>query len=266
MKTTPSNKEYKVKSQMNSNSQTTVSGGTGPYRLGVASAFMMDVIILIQIIVFMVAPPPYDGTALDWFMLFQKNKFIGLIDIEFLMIVYTILSIPISLALYSLLKQVKPCWMAIYLALSLVGVMCFIAARPAIELLYLSNGYVVAGTDAQRAVILAAGEAKLATFHGTAFHISYILGSVTGLIISLVILRANIFSKATAYVRIASSVFDFGLFVPVIGTYISILSVLFLFSWNIMIARRLFQLGKDPSKEKANQIDNGLLAIPDHSN
>ena len=198
--------------------------------------------------------------------LLQKNPLIGLIDFELLMIVYVILCIPIAVALYILLRQVNSSWTAIYLVLSLIGVMCFIAARPVFEMLYLSNRYAAAGTDAQKVMFLAAGEAKVATFHGTAFHINYILGSVTGLVISMVMLKSHIFSKATAYVRIASSVFDFGLFVPVIGTYISILSVLFLFSWNIMIARRLFQLGKDPSKEKANQIDSGLLAIPDHSN
>jgi hypothetical protein len=57
-------------------------------------------------------------------------------------------------------------------------------------------------------------------------------------------LKSRIFSRATAYVRIGSSVFDFGLYVPVIGIYLSIFSVLFLFAWNIMVARRLFQLAR----------------------
>jgi hypothetical protein len=57
-------------------------------------------------------------------------------------------------------------------------------------------------------------------------------------------LRASIFSKATAYVRIASSICDLGLYIPVVGLYISIFSVLFLFIWNILIARKCFELGK----------------------
>ena len=102
-------------------------------------------------------------------------------------------------------------------------------------------------------MILAAGEATLAAFHGTAFHVSYVLGSLSGLIISLVMLKSNLFSKATAYVRIASSIFDVGLYIPTIGIFISIFSVRFLFIWNIMIARRLFQLariGSQPSVTK----------------
>ena len=238
------------------------SGWTSLYKLGGTSALLLVVIVIIQLIVFTIAPPPLDGTAIDWFILFQKNPLIGLIDFEFLMIIYVILCIPMALALYTLLRQFNPSWTAIYLVLSLLGVMCFIAARPVFEMLYLSNGYAAAETEAQRAMFLAAGEAKVATFHGTGFYINYILGSLTGLIISLVMLKTNIFSKATAYVRIASSICDFGLFVPTIGMFIAIFSMLFLVIWNIMIARRLFQLGKGPAAETVNRIDVGLLEAP----
>ena len=72
---------------------------------------------------------------------------------------------------------------------------------------------------------------------------SYVFGSLTGLIISVVMLRSNIFSRLTAYVRIISSVFDFGIFVPTIGIFISSFSAVLLLIWNILIARRLLQLG-----------------------
>lgn len=223
------------------------------YQLAGAAALSLIGIIVIQLIVFMTTPPPLDGTALDWFNLFQKNRLIGLIDFELLMIVYTILSIPLTIALYIALRRTDEAFTALYLVLSLLGVMCFIAARPAFEMLYLSDQFAAATTEAQKAIFLSAGEAKLATFHGTAFQISYLLGSLQGLIISLVMLKSRIFSRATAYVRLGSSVFDFGLYVPVIGTYLSIFSVLFLFVWDIMIARRLFQLAhasvSQPSKK-----------------
>ena len=224
-----------------SQAEMAVPGCTTLYRLAGASILIQVAIVIIQLIVFMIAPPPLEGTALHWFILFQKSPIIGLIDFEILMVLYTILCIPIAQALYSLLKQVNPSWTAIYLVLSILGVICFIAARPAIEMLQLSRAYAGAETDVQRTIFLAAGEAKLATFHGTAFYINYTLGSLTGLIISIVMLQTNIFSKGTAYIRIASSVCDWGLFLPGIGIFVAILSVLFLVVWNIMIARRLFQ-------------------------
>jgi hypothetical protein len=214
------------------------------YRTGGVAALIMIIIILIQFISFMVAPPPLEGTAIDWFTLFQKNGLLGLVAFELLMIIYVVLSIPVSLALFIALRRANQSLTAIYIALSLLGVGAFIAARPAFEMLSLSNQYAAATTDAQRAVFLAAGETMLAIFHGTAFQVSYLLGSITGLIISVAMLRSNVFGKATAYVRIASSVFDFGLYVPTLGIFISIFSVLFLMIWNILVARRLFQLAR----------------------
>ena len=209
-----------------------------------AAAVLMAAIIIIQFVVFMVEPAPLDGSAIDWFLLFQRNPLIGLIDFELLMVAYMIISVPVALALFRLLKSTSPAFMMLYLALSLTGVMAFIAARPAFEMLSLSNAYAVAATEAEKSLFLAAGQSLVATFHGTAFHVSYILGSLTGLILSLVMLKSRTFSRTTAYLRIASSLCDFGLYLPVVGLYISMFSVVFLFIWNILIARRLFQLGR----------------------
>lgn len=214
------------------------------YRLGGLGALMMVIIIIVQFVVFMVAPPPLEGGAMDWFAFFQEDGLLGLIGFELLLVVSMIVSVPVILALYIALRPVNQAFSALYLALGLIGVMAFIASRPALEMLSLSNAYAAAGSEAQKAVFIAAGESLIAIFHGTSFHVSYLLGSVTGLIISLVMLRTNIFGKTTAYLRIASSVFDFGLYVPGIGMYISIFSVLFLLVWNLLIARRLFLLAR----------------------
>jgi hypothetical protein len=233
-----------MKSLTNTNSQTTAPNWTGLYRLGGVAALLLVAIIIIQGIVASLAPQPLEGTALDWFRLFEKNALIGLIDFELLMVVYVIVSIPITLALYVLLRQVSPSWTAIYLVFSLLGVVCFIAARPALEMLSLYRSYAAATTAAEKAMYLAAGQSLVAIFHGTAFQLSYLLGSLTGLLISLVMLKTNLFSKATAYMRIGSAICDFGLFIPTVGLYISLFSVLFLLIWDILIARRLFQLGR----------------------
>jgi large-conductance mechanosensitive channel len=88
----------------------------------------------------------------------------------------------------------------------------------------------------------------IAMFHGTAFLVSYILGSITGLLIAAAMLRSSVFSRTTAYLRIGSSVFDFGIFIPGVGLFISLFSVLFLLVFNILVARRLLQLGSSVLK------------------
>jgi hypothetical protein len=107
----------------------------------------------------------------------------------------------------------------------------------------LSDQYAAAATDAERAIFQAAGEAMLALFYGMAYHAHYVLGSASLLISSSLMLRSHTFSKATAYVGIVTNIVVFGLYVPEVGVYISLLSVVGYVIWYILIARRLVQLG-----------------------
>jgi hypothetical protein len=213
------------------------------YKVGAIASLFLILIIIIQFIVFIFAPPPIGGNAQDWFVLFQKNSLLGLVSFELLMVVYTVLSMFVSLALSASLWRTDKALVAIFIALSVIGVVCFIASRPAFEMLSLSNQYHESTTDIQRNSLLAAGESILAVFHGTTFYVSYVLGSLAGIVISITMLRSKVFSKGTAYARIASSVFDFGLFIPVVGLYISLFSVVFLLIFNILVAKKLFKLG-----------------------
>jgi hypothetical protein len=57
-------------------------------------------------------------------------------------------------------------------------------------------------------------------------------------------LRSDVFSKKTAYVGIAANGVTLGYFIPVVGIYISIFSVLFYWIWYFQITHRFFQLGR----------------------
>lgn len=219
------------------------------YRTGGVAAAILVVITALHSSVFFVVGLP-DG-VIGWFRLFADSPLGGLLAFALLMVGYVVLSVPVVLALYVALRRASPSAMAVYLGLSLLGITAFIVARPAFEMLSLSEGYAAAATEAQRSAYLAAGEATLAVFHGTAFWVSYMLGSVGGLILAAVMLRSTVFSRKTAYLRIASSVLDFGLFVPVIGLSIALASVLCLLAFNILVARRLLQLGRDVPAENS---------------
>lgn len=79
------------------------------------------------------------------------------------------------------------------------------------------------------------------------------LFSIYLLIVPVVMLRGHVFGRVTAYVGILAAIFNWGLYVPEIGVLLSVLSVIpFLAIWNLLIARRLFQLGRDYSKEVAD--------------
>jgi hypothetical protein len=210
----------------------------------------MLAITLAQFVVFAVQPPPLEGKATDWFAFFQRSPFLGLLGFEFLLVIYALLSVLVSVALFVALRHASPSLTAVMLVLSVIGSIAFVMARPALEMLSLSHQYAAATTQAQRAAILAAGEAMVAIFHGTAFQVSYLLGSLTGVLIAAVMLRSAVFSRSTAYLRIASSVLDFGIYLPGIGLFLSLFSVVFLMAFNILIARRLFKLGDSVLKEQ----------------
>jgi hypothetical protein len=138
--------------------------------------------------------------------------------------------------------------MAIATALALFGTVLHLTSNTAFEMLSLSHGYAAATTDWQRSLFLAAGEATLAAYYGTTFHVSYVLGYLAKLVIGVVMLRSSIFGKATAYVGIMAGIVGLGNYVPSIGLVLSILSVVLIAIWNVLIARTLLTLGRDASQ------------------
>ena len=236
-----------------SRAETTESAWKPLYKVAGVAALIMVVFIPIQSIIFFVWPPP--STVIGWFTLFQNNRLLGLLDMDLLLIIDQVLMGLVLLALYAALKRASPSFMAIALTLGLVGVAVYFASNTAFSMLALSFQYAAATTDAQRSTFLAAGQAMLALYQGTAFDVSYVLGGVATLIISVVMLRSNIFGKVTAYVGLLMSIM---MVVPptvgTIGLVFSLISLVPLAIWLILIARRLFQLGSGVSKEETKQL------------
>jgi hypothetical protein len=93
-------------------------------------------------------------------------------------------------------------------------------------------------------VLLAAGQALLVTWQGTAFAVGYILSGAALLIISVVMRRSTTFSKVTGYVGIVAGA---AALVPAnagtVGLVLSLVSLVPLVVWLALVARQLFQLG-----------------------
>lgn len=224
------------------NADTTDSRWNWLYKVAGMAALITAVLIVAQMIVFILWPSP--NTAIDYFSLFQGNALLGFLALDLLYVIDNVLLIPILLALYVALRKTNESFMIIGTALGFVSIAALFASNPAANMHFLSGQYAAATTDAQRSLFLAAGEAMLAVNSGTAYHVSLILGSVALVIIPIVMLQGKIFSKATAYMGILANVLALGFYVPKIGIYILLFSVVFLWIWYILITRRLFQLGR----------------------
>lgn len=213
------------------------------YRVGGAAALFAAAVIPVQLIVFIAWGQP--DSALGWFEVFQKNELAGLLAFEILFVVNAAVGLATTLSLYIVLRQVDESLMAISLVLGFVEAITIILARPAVEMLYLSERYATATTDAQRAAFLGAGEATWAVAHGTAFHVGYNLFSVYLLVVAVVMLRSGAFGRATAYSGILAAILNWGLYMPGIGVLLSVLGVFpFFVIWNVLVGRRLLQLGR----------------------
>ncbi len=233
-------------------SETADSRWKGLYKVGGVAALTMLVLIPIQIIIFIAWPPP--GTVEGYFTLFQDNWLLGLLNLDLLYMLTNALMVLIYLALYAALRRTSESSMAIALVVGLVGIAAYFASNTAFEMLSLSNQYAAATTDAQRTIFMAAGQAVLAIYTGTAFDVYYVLSAVALLIFSAVMLRSSIFSKLTAYMGILAGVL---MIVPstagTIGLYFALISLVPWAIFSVLIARRLLRLGQGVSKEEANR-------------
>ncbi len=196
---------------------------------------------------------PYK-TIFDWFSLFQNNPFMGLRNLGLLNILFCLLDIPIFFALFGAHRKTSHTIAGMAMMISFIGVAVFYATNRAFAMLDLSHQYTLATTEAQRSILAAAGQAMLSVgqSHTPGTFIAFFLSEVAGLLISVVMLRDKIFNRANAILGILafSSMLVFEVstsFVPTLHNAAMILvmagGVLNL-AWEILVALKLFQLGK----------------------
>lgn len=215
------------------------------YRVAGTAALVMVALIPIQTAIFLIYPPP--DTVLGWFDLFQFNTLVGLLDMDFLLLVDQLLVGLILVALYVALKQTNLSLITIALLLGLSGMIIYFSSAVAFEMSALSNRYAVASTEAERRGLLATGEILLASWQGTAFNFGYVMEGISFLIIGAVMLNGTAFTKVTAWVGIAVGILSLvPPTVPVVGMYFAFGSLIPLIVWDLLIARGFFRLAKWP--------------------
>jgi hypothetical protein len=175
-------------------------------------------------------------------MLFQSNGFLGLLSLDLLLVVDYVLMIPIFLALYLSLRGASEPFITIGTLIGFIGIVAYFASNTSFDMLNLSQQYESATTELQKSSLLAAGDAMLAIFQGTSFHVSYVLTSIATLIVSIVILKSKLFGKIAGYAGILVAIIGLGIYIPIIGILLSIISLIPGTIWYIFVARQLFQL------------------------
>jgi len=207
-------------------------------------------IVIVEYIVITVWPPP--TTVLGWFTLFQKNMALALMDYPILDAAVIALLGPMFLALYFVLRRTSETHVTIAVPFVFAGIASYWATTTAFSMLYLSDEYATATTDAQRALFLSAGQALISTGLGGLFSsMGFFLVTIAGLIVSIAMLRSIAFNKVIAIIGIVANVLTLSNYValaivPTTISYFSpqgIVGGFLLFAWWVLIGLRLYQIG-----------------------
>lgn len=193
-------------------------------------------------------------TAIDRFIQFHDNKFLGLYNLDLLNIIIQMILIPGYFALFAAHRNINMSYSLLALIIFLFGSVIMVANNTALPMYELSHKYFGTAMESQKALYAAAGEAMLARgAHGSSgIFIGFFIPNVAGLIMSIVMLKAGVFSKINSWLGIIGSILIMLYivlvnFVPGVETMATAFAMpggLLLMAWMIMFAIRLFRLSK----------------------
>ena len=213
------------------------------YLTGSIAALGIVIFIPLQIIIFILYPPP--TTVIGWFELFQNNRVAGLLDLDLVLIIDQIFFGLILLALFIKLHQFEKSFSLIAFIIGLMGVISYFSSTIAFEMMSLSDQYASATTETEKNNLLIAGQMLIIRWTGTSYVIGYLLLGISFLIFGLVMLRSSDFSKTTAYLGIVSGVLSL---VPAsfgtIGLIFAFLSLIPLELWCLVLSLNFYRFSK----------------------
>lgn len=197
------------------------------FKLAMWCSILMAAIIPVQIAVYVISPPP--STVEGFYNLYNESRLLGLLSLDLLYMINTVILIPIYMALLISLQGASRPMISLAAVISLIGIVSYFPSNVSLEMMGLSSKYFAADSFSQKQIILAAGEAAMARYTGTAFAVYYILNAIVLIIISVVMLKSKIYSKATGLIGLLSGIL---MSVPsTFGTIGLIFSLLSLIPW-----------------------------------
>ena len=216
---------------------------------GVSALLQLASILTLMVVMMTLGTKP--ETAQEYFNVYQESKLAGLLRGDLLLLVLIGLYVGTFPALYAALHRINPVYSALATVFTLMAVVGTFATESTFSLMRLSEQFAAAGTEAERSIFLAAGEAVIASdmWHSSGAYMGGILLQGSGVMISLIMLKSKDFSKVTAYTGLLGNGFDLiqhilHPFAPSVSGFISAFMGLFYFVWYPMLTRDFFRLAR----------------------
>ncbi len=192
-------------------------------------------------------------SVIEWLTLFQTNRFAAFSLLGVINITTLSLCIPIYLAFTQAFRQHRPAFALLASVLFFIGTAVYLSSNTVFSMFAISQQYATA-TEAQKSLLEAAGRALLmqgadltpGTFIGLFFT------QIAGLLVTSMMLRGVVFGKWTRRLGLVgfslmSVFFILTAFVPNqynTAMLIAAPGAIFMIAYQILLARRFFQLGR----------------------
>lgn len=224
------------------------------YYIGALSAILQLVAILGYSVALGILGPKLT-TAVEYFTAYQNGPLEMVLRGDFLLLILIGLYLGTFPALYITLRRISPAYAALATLFTFIAVILTFANESTFAFLHLAEQYAAATSETVQAQLVAAGEAIIAAdmWHSSGAYMSGILLQGSGVIISIIMLRSQDFSKITAYAGIFGNGLDLiqhiiHPFAPEATATISMVMGLGYFVWFPMLAWDFFKLAKAQPK------------------
>ena len=205
---------------------------------------MIVVVLRAQTIVYVFAPTP--DLLVEFSQTFHFHMLYGLVFMDLLLVSDWLLYLPIFVSLFIVLRRTDRRYIIIAFQTALVASIVHFASNTAMHMLTLNGSFLAAGNEWEQAATLSYATGMMNIDSSATSYISHMLASFAGLIFSTVMLRSHLFGDTVAYAGIIGNLLAFGIFVPGIGIWFSVLASTFLGVWYLLIGWQLLWLASNP--------------------
>jgi hypothetical protein len=214
---------------------------------GFAALILLVYSLVTMVILGMIGGQPENAQAA--FDMLAQNRLAGLLRLDVLSVFIIPLYYLLFLGFFIALKRNHIAPIAVAALLGCAGLTLFLATPSVFSWLALSDRFAVASSEAEKSMLLAAGEAILASdmWHGTGALVGGLLLQTGMVLASVCMLSGNVFGKATAWVGVVTHGLDLlhilvWFFLPDIGNILMYVAGPLYLVWFPLLARDFFRL------------------------
>ncbi len=211
------------------------------YKIAGICAFLVVLIIPVQITIFVLFPPP--TSALGFIELFNKNSLVGLLSLDFLYYINNALLAVFYLGLFVAMKNIDYTNMLIALILGIIGIAAYYASAVGFEMMSFSKQFYLTDSPESKQQILTLASGLITKYKGTAFDIYYVFNAISLLLMSKTMFKSEYFNKTDSVFGLIAGIL---MLVPstagTIGLIFSLVSLIPWIVFSVLVGKKLLKM------------------------